>query len=208
MQITGAGLLMWQDIREDFDIHGRSFTNGGFWAMVVYRYGVWSLNRRFKPWRWFTGKIYGILKIVIEITTGVLLDRTTKIGKGFHIIHTGMVSIHPHSIIGDRVGIMHNVTLGTNMGSEAPVIGNDVFIGCGASILGGVKIGDGARIGANSLVITDVPAGAVAIGVPAKVMPDLIKLRQKAAEKKPEPPAGDNQPIRATPAAVEDKPHV
>jgi serine O-acetyltransferase len=66
---------------------------------------------------------------------------------------------------------MHNVTLGTNMSPEVPVIGNDVFIGCGASILGGVHVGDGARIAANSLVINDVPPGSFVAGVPAKAFP-------------------------------------
>src|SRR5262249_9217168 len=113
----------------------------------------------------------------------------TRIGKGFHIIHTGMVSIHPDVVIGDRCGIMHNVTLGTNMGDEVPTIGNDVFIGCGASILGKVKVGDGARIAANSLVITDVPPGAVAMGVPAKVIPNMSLVRDKPAEKRPQAPA-------------------
>jgi serine O-acetyltransferase len=157
--------------------------------MVVYRFGVWSLHRRFPPWRWLTSKIYGVLKIFSELTTGVLIDRTTRIGKNFHIIHTGMVSIHPDVVIGDRCGIMHNVTLGTNMGDDVPTIGNDVFIGCGASILGKVTIGDGARIAANSLVITDVPPGAVAMGVPAKAIPNMILLRDKAGDKKPETPA-------------------
>jgi len=67
--------------------------------------------------------------------------------------------------------VMHNVTIGTNMTGGAPRIGNDVFIGCGATILGEITIGDGVRIASNSLVISDVPAGAMAMGVPAKVYP-------------------------------------
>jgi serine acetyltransferase len=66
---------------------------------------------------------------------------------------------------------MHNVTVGTNMVGGAPTIGNDVFIGCGAAVLGEITIGDGVRIAANSLVIGDVPAGALAMGVPARVYP-------------------------------------
>ncbi|MDQ3440671.1 MAG: hypothetical protein M3478_10020, partial [Planctomycetota bacterium] len=65
--------------------------------------------------------------------------------------------------------VMHNVTAGTNMTEGAPTIGNDVFIGCGAVILGDIKIGDGVRIAANSLVVSDVPSGAMAMGVPARV---------------------------------------
>jgi serine O-acetyltransferase len=119
--------------------------------------------------------------MVCELATGVLLERTTEIGEDLHIIHAGMISIHPDARIGKRVGIMHGVTIGTNMGPGVPTIGDDVFIGCNASILGGVTIGNGARIAANSLVITDVPEGAVAIGVPAKVMPDFGQL---AADRK------------------------
>jgi serine O-acetyltransferase len=117
----------------------------------------------------------------VQHLTGVDLDRTTQVGEALHIVHGGMISIHPDAIIGDRVGIMHGVTLGTNMGPGAPVIGDDVFIGCQASILGRVKIGNGARIAANSLVITDVPSGAVAVGVPARIGPDVSGLRKGLA---------------------------
>jgi serine O-acetyltransferase len=185
---------MFQNIRDDWAVHGRSLTNGGFWALVVYRFGAWSLEWQFKPMRWMTGKMYGILRIFIEITTGVRIYRGTKIGKGFHIIHTGMVLIHPDTVIGERCGIMHSVTLGTNMGTDAPVIGNDVFLGCGCSVLGKVKVGDGALIGANSLVIADVPPGAVALGVPANIMPNLRPLRVK------KPPAAENTREESSPA--------
>src|SRR5580658_4642008 len=110
--------------------------------------------------------------MMVEGQTGVLIERETVIGKKLHIIHAQGINIHPECVIGDRVGIMHGVTLGANMGPGVPVIGNDVFIGCFASVLGKVTVGDGARIAANSLVISDVPAGAVAMGVPARVIPN------------------------------------
>lgn len=159
---------MLENVRQDFRTHGRSLRNGGFWAMAVYRFGRWSLARSSAPGRWLTSRVYSRLKAVSDLATGVLLERETEVGEGFHIVHTGMISIHPSVVIGRRVGVMHGVTLGTNMGEGVPKIGDDVFIGCHATILGNVTIGDGARIAANSLVITDVPAGAVAIGVPAK----------------------------------------
>jgi serine acetyltransferase len=65
---------------------------------------------------------------------------------------------------------MHGVTIGTNMDRGVPVIGNDVFIGANATIIGKIRIGDGARIAANTLVLSNVPPGTVAIGVPAKIM--------------------------------------
>ena len=161
---------MFDNIKEDYQTHGRSLRNRAYWAMLTYRFGRWSLALKSRPMRWFTGKIYGVLYIWTEVVTGVHMPREITIGRRFHIVHAdGAISIHPDAVLGNDVGVMHNVTIGTNMSNEAPVIGNDVFIGVGAAILGGIKIGDGARIAANSLVISDVPPGCVAMGVPARV---------------------------------------
>jgi serine O-acetyltransferase len=159
---------MFENIRADYALH-KPLRNRALWALAVYRFGRWSLAQRFAPLRWITSKIYGVLNIVSEIVTGVVMDRNTRIGKGFHIMHPEGVRIHPQTVIGDRVGIMHRVTMGYNMYPGAPVIGDDVFIGCGASILGKIKIGNGARIAANSLVVTDVPPDTMAMGVPARI---------------------------------------
>lgn len=190
-----TSVLMFASIRKDFDTHGRTLRSGGFWAMFVYRFGVWSMNRRFAPWRWLTSALYMALNAFVQATTGVMIERDTRFGEGFHIIHAGLLHIHPDTEIGARVGVMHNVTLGSNMTKGCPTIGDDVFIGCGASVLGEIKVGDGARISANSLVITDVPAGAVAMGVPAQIYPNMDRLRKRKkkpknaalAEPKPEP---------------------
>lgn len=185
---------MWKEIQADLRQHG--LRSAGFWALVVYRYGRWSLERASPPSRWAASKLYGVAKTVADFVTGVDIDRHTKVGEEFHIVHAGMISIHPNAVIGDRVGVMHGVTIGTNMGPGVPTIGNDVFIGCHASVLGAVKIGNGARIAANSLVITDVPDGAVAIGVPARVGPDLSALRKEGARlqpsTRPPPPSSSN----------------
>lgn len=160
---------MWNELRADVERHG-GFKSGGFWALAVYRYGRWSLSLSNPLARWFTSKTYGAANQLVKRAAGVDLPRTTELGDAPHFIHTGMIMIHPGTKIGARVGIMHGVTIGTNMGVGVPTIGSDVFIGCHASVLGDVTIGDGARIGANSLVIADVPPGAFAIGVPARVM--------------------------------------
>jgi serine O-acetyltransferase len=170
---------MLEEIVSDYHRHERSLRNGGFWALLVYRFGRWSMRREHPAWRRVCSVAYGQVKPIVTFLTGVDLECTTRIGKEFHIVHTGGVSIHPHAVIGDRVGLMHGVTIGSNMGPEAPVIGNDVFIGCNASVLGGVTIGAGARIAANSLVLADVPAGAIAIGVPARSTLDASRLREK-----------------------------
>ena len=174
---------MLRNIRNDFETYGRTFRSAGFWAMFVYRFGVWSMNRRFRPWRSITSAVYLFLKALIQATTGIMLERETRVGEGFHIIHPGLLNIHPDTVIGARCGVMHNVTIGSNMTQGAPTIGADVFIGCGASILGEIKVGNGARVSANTLVIADVPDGAVAMGVPAQIYPNMDRLRTR--KKKP-----------------------
>lgn len=162
---------MFDQIRADYHRHGSSLRNLAWWALVVYRYGVWSMERRSAAARLLTSKLYGLLMLVVEITSGIVLHREIQIGADFHLVHAGNIKLHPEVIVGDRVGIMQDVTLGTTPEREgAPVLGNDVFIGAGAKLLGPITIGDGARVAANSLVISDVPAGATAVGVPARVM--------------------------------------
>ena len=140
----------------------------------MYHFGNWSLRLDNAFLRGLTSKIYGIWSPISEVITGVYCDRTTRIGKDFHLVHAeAPISIHPDAVIGDRVGIMHGVTIGTNVGEGAPTIGNDVFIGTGAVVIGRIKIGDNVNISANSLVTSNVPSNSTAVGVPAKIYPRL-----------------------------------
>ena len=166
---------MFDHVRSDYRTHGRSLRNRALWAMALYRFGRWSMVLRFAPLRWATGKIYGLCTVFAPVVTGVAIDRRMTVGKGFHIVHPGMVLIHPNATFGDNCGVMHGVTVGAAMNDPAgvPRVGNRVFIGAHATLLGPIAVGDGARIAANSLVVTDVPAGALAIGVPAKVYPQV-----------------------------------
>lgn len=169
--------VMFKTLRKEFERHRRSILNGGFWVTITYRYGRWTLRQRLRPWRMLASIPYFVLHHLTTTATKVYIDRTTQIGEDLHLIHAILIQIHPRAVIGDRCGIMHGVTIGTNMSERGlPVIGNDVFIGCNSSVLGDVNIGDNARIAANSLVIRDVPAGAVAMGVPARVLPSLPSL--------------------------------
>lgn len=162
---------MFEQIRSEYQRHERSILNPALWAVLNYRFGVWSLHLKSPPLRWITSKLYGLHAFIILITSGIRINREATIGKDFHLIHSGNTSIHPRSVIGDRCGIQQDVTLGTTVERNgAPILGDDVYVGAGAKILGPVKIGDGARIAANSLVISDVPENTTAIGVPARVM--------------------------------------
>jgi serine O-acetyltransferase len=173
---------MFDQLRSDYKRHGSSLLNPAFWAICNYRYGVWALTVRFAPFRWLASKHYGLNLFLILITSGIQLNRETKIGKDLHLIHAGNIKIHPKTVIGDRCGIQQDVHIGVNMENDGvPVIGNDVYLGDGAKLFGPITIGDGARIAANSLVIHDVPPGATAIGVPARV---LKYTGRPASEKK------------------------
>ena len=168
---------MFERVREDLWVH-RSVRTRAFWAMALYRFGRWSWTLP-APLQWATGKLYGLLGVFMPILTGVTIDRRMTVGKRFHIIHPGGIIIHPGVVFGDRCGVMHQVTVGTNMEHKGvPVIGDDVFLGTGAVVVGPIKIGDGATIAANSLVFFDVPADALAMGVPATIHAGKSKVRK------------------------------
>ena len=94
-------------------------------------------------------------------------------GAGLYIGHFGGIHVNEGAVIGNNCNIQQDVTLGkANRGKKAgaPVIGNNVFIGAGAKIIGRIHVGDGAAVGANAVVTKDVPAGAAVAGVPARVV--------------------------------------
>lgn len=166
--------MSFKTIRGDYVRHGRVVLSQAFISLLVYRYGRWVLGLKNPVIRFVLSKIYGILNLFVAGLTKIWLPPQVTIGEGFHIVHSeGSLSIHPDVIIGDRLGVMHNVTIGTNMRSGAPVIGDDVFIGVNSTVLGEIKIGDRVRIGANTAVSTDVPSDSVVIGSPAKIYPRL-----------------------------------
>lgn len=93
-----------------------------------------------------------------------------RIGRNLQLPHPNGVVIHENSIIGDDCMIMQQVTIGQLAEGGVPQIGSNVYIGSGAKILGRVTIGDGAAIGANAVVLQDVPAHSTAVGIPARVV--------------------------------------
>jgi len=159
-----------ETLLSDYGRHRKSLRNMAFWAIASYRFGRWA-DQLPPGLRGIGGKVYGAMSLFVEATSGTILPREVQLGKDFHMVHAGNIRIHPQTVVGDRVGIMHDVTIGTTPdGHGVPTIGDDVFIGAGAKILGPVKIGNRARIAANSLVISDVPPDTTAIGVPARIL--------------------------------------
>jgi serine O-acetyltransferase len=119
--------------------------------------------------RWHVPGVNRALRMTQMALYGVEISRDARIGEGVYFLHTSGVVIGGDATIGARTLILGNVTIGNLDNRGYPRIGADVVIGAGARILGPVNIGDRARIGANAVVLTDVPAGATAVGVPAVV---------------------------------------
>lgn len=104
---------------------------------------------------------------------GIGIHYLTEIGSGFYIGHIGGIIVHKNCVIGKNCNISQGVTLGqTNRGQRkgTPTIGNNVYIGPGAVVIGNIKIGDNVAIGSNSVVTKDVPSNAVVVGVPGYVI--------------------------------------
>lgn len=160
---------MFQNLNDDYRMYP-NLMNPVLWVLAVYRYGRWVETVKPDNVRKILDKTYWILQSLVSTITTVYLPRNVIFGKNFHIIHPISIVIHPKTIFGDNVGIMHEVTLGSRGTYAAPVIGNDVFIGAGAKILGEITIGDNVDIGANSVVLHDVPANSLAVGVPARII--------------------------------------
>ena len=127
-------------------------------------------------------KFYFLARFISQVSrffTGIEIHPGAKIGKGLFIDHGMGVVIGETAEIGDNVTIYHGVTLGgtgKDKGKRHPTVGNDVIIGSGAKVLGAVVIGNGVKIGANAVVVEDVPAYSTAVGIPAKI----INKRPKA----------------------------
>ncbi len=159
----------------------------GLHAMFIYRVAHWFWLRK----RYFLGRF---ISHVGRFLTGIEIHPGAVIGRAFFIDHGMGVVIGETSEIGDNVTLYHGVTLGGTAwekGKRHPTLGNNVVVGTGAKILGPVTIGDNTRIGANSVVISDIPPNSVVVGIPGKVVFRVEGERRIALDKEfmPDPQA-------------------
>lgn len=140
----------------------RALATDGTAAMLIYRLMQWARRYRISPLEMAFNKLNGLL-------CNCVIGRGAEFGPGFVLIHSTGVVINAGVRGGSGVHIEHQVTIGAER-RVVPVLGNNVFIGAGAKIIGGATVGDGARIGANAVVLQDVPPGATAVGVPARIV--------------------------------------
>jgi serine O-acetyltransferase len=168
---TSLGLV--EQIVEDWEAHGRDLTSPGFQALAVHRFGTWRMGIGRKALRAPLSVFYRVLFRSVRNLYGIELPYTARVGRRVIFEHQSGIVVHGNAEIGDDCVIRQGVTIGNRRADrplEAPHLGKRVSVGAGAKVLGAVEIGDGAQIGANAVVCDDVPAGAVAVGVPARVV--------------------------------------
>ena len=141
------------------------------WALWVYRFGRRTDLRSPGLGRTLGGRVYWLLYRLTETLTGISIPKSVKVGPGLRIYHFGNIFVHADATIGARCTLRQGVTIGNRHdGGPVPILEDDVELGAYAQVLGGVRIGRGAKIGAMSVVLTDVPAGHTAVGIPAKIL--------------------------------------
>jgi len=152
----------------------------GFHALLIHRFahGLWRMKIRW---------IARFVSHCSRFLTGIEIHPGAKIGRRVFIDHGMGVVIGETAELGDDCTLYHGVTLGGttwNKGKRHPTLRQGVVIGAGAKVLGPIIIGEGAKIGSNAVVVRDVPAGATALGIPARIiLDDLDKTREEKAAK-------------------------
>ncbi len=137
----------------------------GFHAIVAHRvtHALWNMKVPFLP---------RAISQLARFFTGIEIHPGAQIGRGFFIDHGAGVVIGETAIIGDDVTLFQGVTLGgtgKEKGKRHPTLGNNIIVGTGAKVLGNITVGDNSYIGANAVVIKDVPPNATVVGVPGRV---------------------------------------
>jgi serine O-acetyltransferase len=131
-------------------------------AMVWYRLMQWARRWRLVP-------LEMVFNRINTCFCNCIIGRGAEFGPGFVLVHGTGVVINGGVRGGVNIKLEHQVTIGAER-RQSPVLGDDVFVGAGAKVIGPVTIGTGAKIGANAVVVHDVPAHATAVGIPAQVV--------------------------------------
>lgn len=141
-----------------------------------FRYGLYRRLTRYLSEKPLARPLYWLARLKLlglEHRFGLQIPYTTEIGAGFYVGHFGQVVVSPQAVIGRNCNLSQGVTLGLSprgARAGAPTLGDYVYVGPGAVVVGAVHVGDHAAIGANCVVTKDVPAHAVVAGVPGRVL--------------------------------------
>jgi serine O-acetyltransferase len=163
---------LFAQIKEDWIAHKKDWTRPGFRAVASHRFGVWRMSVNPKFLRAPLSILYRWMYRKCRNHYGIELPYTAQLGRRVVFEHQHGIVIHGNCVIGDDCIIRQGVTMGNRSLEkpyDAPKLGDRVNVGAGAKILGAVQIGSDASVGANAVVLCDVPASAVAVGIPAKI---------------------------------------
>ena len=172
--MTAGPVAMRSDWRADLARYPRRpwLREQSIYPVAVYRFGRWLDARPAGLGRRLLTPAYWLLFRLAETATGISLPKSARIGPGLRIWHFGNVFVHPDAVLGANCTLRQGVTIGNRReGGPVPRLGDDVELGAYAQVLGGVRVGQGARIGAMAVVLVDVPDGAAAVGNPARIVP-------------------------------------
>ncbi len=150
----------WVYEKDDAAAQLKALLSDGTFAMLCYRLMQGSRRAHLAPLEMLFNKLNAVLG-------GCVIGRGAEFGPGFVLIHSNGVVINGQVRGGENVYIEHQVTIGAERRTN-PVLGSDIFIGAGAKIIGSLTIGDGARVGANAVVLHDVAPHTTVVGIPAR----------------------------------------
>lgn len=176
---------MFDHCRQDFGRCGPTFysrlkeavTNPAMWAVFQYRFQRWVRTSFPRPVRWLFAAVTIPCQVGMQILTQVQVPSAVRVGPGLCLPHTGYIVVGSGTVIGRSCTIAHGVTIGhagggSTSAAKTPVIGDRVYIGPGAILLGGIEVGADALIGAGAVVVRSVPARSVVVGNPARILSD------------------------------------
>jgi serine O-acetyltransferase len=141
----------------------------GFIATLVYRYGRWTRTIRPRLLSYPFKLAYIVLRFFVHVLFGIDVSTNADIGPGLHIGHFGGIFLHGD--MGRNCSVGQGVTIGfkgAGKSGQRPRVGDDVYIGAGAFVIGAIRIGDRVVVGANTTVVSDVPDDHVVVGAPTR----------------------------------------
>ncbi|HSI38073.1 MAG TPA: serine acetyltransferase [Methylotenera sp.] len=163
--------MEWAEDLARYNLKRPFFKEQSIWAVWLYRLGRRIDVQQEGLVKKFCTVFYWTFFRLIETLIGVSLPKSASIGGGLRIWHFGGIFIHPDVVIGKNCTLRQGVTIGNRIeNGGVPTIGDNVDFGAYAQVLGDVRIGNDCKIGAMTLVITDVPDGATAVGIPARII--------------------------------------
>lgn len=165
---------MFEKIREDMNAYedtGGFYKELGFWITATYRFGHWAHGIENKPAKVACLVAHKAMATPWRFFRNVYLPAKADIGGGLRMVHPQNVLVPPDCRIGKNVSLYHEVTLGTGHKAGVPELGDNVEVFAGAKLLGGIRVGSNVQVGANAVVIRDVPDGATVVAPPSRAVP-------------------------------------